>query len=166
MTHRLRLHRTISSMRGGSAVLFCMLNPSKARCACPQCAPDFALGSRDENDSTVRKCIGFATRWQHARMAVVNAYAMVSTDPKGLRRVERGYAIGDGNDAAIADEAQRADVVVAAWGVHIDRQREAEVLKLLKASGPVYRLGDATLGGHPRHPLYVPYETELVLHGD
>lgn len=62
--------------RGGNdkrRVVFVMLNPSTA----------------DErvNDPTIRKCIGFARRWNFGYVDVVNLFAWRETKPQGLLRI-------------------------------------------------------------------------------
>lgn len=130
----------------GAAVCWVMLNPSTA--------------DASKEDPTIRKCIGFARRWGFGAIAIVNIFALRSTDPRAL------YAdpapVGELNDAAILEGAGRARLIVAAWGVHgAHRGRAAQVLDLLKlgAERVVHCLG-VTKDGHPKHPLYLPYELE------
>ena len=120
-----------------------MLNPSVANEVDP--------------DPTVTKCMGFARRWGFSAITVVNLFALVSTDPKGL--LKAGDPIGPGNDAAIEEALKGAGRVVLAWGSH------APVRKLIRARS-TFRTFDhraGTLGlnsdGSPRHPLMLSYDT-------
>lgn len=125
----------------GLRVNFLMLNPSTADA--------FKL------DPTVRRCIGFAEAWSAGSLEVSNAYAVRSTDPRGLRLVSD--PVGPGNDEAIVAAARAADLVVVAWGVHATYlDRETEVLRLLADAGVDPHVLRVTKGGHPGHPLYVP----------
>ena len=125
---------------------FIMLNPSTA--------------DATKDDPTIRKCVGFARRWNCGRLVVVNLFALRATDPREIRRVSLREAIGPNNDFAIVDAADRADVIVCAWGRHgTYHARDEEVLKLL--SGDLRAL-KITKNGQPYHPLYVPYSASLL----
>lgn len=129
--------------RPGPVVCFVMLNPSTAD------------GNID--DPTVRKCIGFAWRWGFCGITVRNLYAYRATDPKDLMKAKvksLELAVGGtrGNHELI--EAQKADLVVAAWGTKAG-QRPDYFLQRIGVK-PVYCIGRAT-GGDPFHPLYQQY---------
>ena len=161
MSYRLRLHRRIGASAGvrTGRVLFCMLNPSTAECACPQCS-EFSLGVVEVDDPTIRRCMGFADAWKCGRLSVVNLYALRSTDPRQLWAARD--PVGGGNDCAIADEASRADLIVAAWGEHGRRNgRGFAVFRILQEFGEVCALG-FTASGQPKHPLYLPADSQLV----
>ena len=148
--YRYSLIRRISFMGEGHCV-FCMLNPSTA--------------DEEINDPTVRRCIGFATRWGMATLEVVNAYALRATDPRKLKLSPDPVGRPD-NDCAILEAASRADLFVVAWGAHIDPERAREVLGLIRMGErpkvrPMVALG-FTSSGQPKHPLYVPYEARVT----
>ncbi len=126
-------------------VCFVMLNPSTA--------------DADENDPTVRRCMGFAKSWGYGWLTVVNLYAFVSTDPTPL--ITFGDAVtGDPqNIDAIVDEAKSASLVVLAWGMigsKVAGWRPLTVIRTLLNAGitELHCLG-TTAGGCPRHPLYM-----------
>ncbi len=130
--------------------LFVMLNPSTA---------DASL-----DDPTIRRCVGFASRWGYRHLSVVNLFALRATDPTALYAVSPSYAIGGDNDAHIRMHAKAADLVVCAWGSHGGlRNRDREVKKILleEAADRVMALG-WTKGGQPRHPLYMSSVAEPV----
>lgn len=142
-THRFTLGRRIDG-GGNRRIVWCMLNPSTA--------DEFVL------DPTVRRCVGFSQRWGYGVVVVVNLFALRSTDPAGL--LAHAEPIGDGNDAAIVDEARRADCVVAAWGAFpLARARGRQVLGLINRE--VGCLG-ITETRQPRHPLYVRGDQPLI----
>ena len=126
----------------GGRVLFVMLNPSTA--------------TEVQNDPTVERCERRARALGHGAFRVCNIFAFRATDPRVMRAVSD--PTGPDNDAAIAQSAQWADRIVCAWGSHgAHLGRGPQVEALLRASGtPLFHLG-LTLGGHPRHPLYVGY---------
>ncbi len=129
-------------------ILFIMLNPSTA---CEQ-----------RNDPTIERCERRARRLGFGGIKVCNIFAFRATDPKYLRTA--GDAIGPDNDAVIVDGCNWADKIVCAWGNHgefLDRGRE--VGNALRRRGhALYRLGSSnTARGHPRHPLYRPYDEAI-----
>jgi hypothetical protein len=137
------------------SVTFVMLNPSTA--------------DAHQDDPTSRKCIGFARAWGLGGIEVVNLFAWRATDPRDVVRAlwRRDDVVGPGNDDAILAAAQRARIVVAAWGA-LDqaRDRAEEVLRLLGGAGIlVHHLG-LSKDGAPRHPLYLRADTPPALLGD
>jgi len=130
-------------------VLWVMLNPSRA---------DHLV-----NDATVRRCLDFSQRWGYGSLEVVNLFAWRSTAPDMLLDVHVVDPVGDENDAAIMDAAQRAERVVVAWGGHRAALRRVDaVLTLLaRAHRPPFCLG-RTQDGQPVHPLRLPKTLEPV----
>lgn len=121
-----------------------MLNPSTA--------------SECRNDPTVERCERRARALGYGAFRVVNLFAWRATDPRALRSA--AAPAGPANDAAIAEAARWADLVVAAWGVHgVHLGQGARIEASLRAAGHrLHHLG-LTKDGHPRHPLYVAYAT-------
>ena len=128
--------------------LFVMLNPSTA--------------TETQNDPTVERCERRARALGFGSFAVGNIFAYRATDPKVMRGV--GDPIGPGNDAAILAMASEADRIICAWGTHgAHLQRGAAVEQVLRATGrELFHLG-LSQAGHPKHPLYIGYETQPVL---
>lgn len=107
------------------------------------------------DDQTIRKCRGYAQRWGYGALWMLNAYAFRATDPK-VMKAQGANALGPRNNEYIAQCAQVADMVVAAWGAHCEQRREREIRALVARSHkPLYHLG-LTKAGHPKHPLYLP----------
>lgn len=126
-------------------IAFVGLNPSTA--------------SHDVDDPTIRRCIDFASRWGFGTYIMLNLFAYRSTDPAGLRLVED--PVGACNDECIELVTRDVDCVVVAWGAHshpLLKSRAEHVLSLI----PNPKCLGTTKGGSPRHPLYVPGNTELV----
>jgi hypothetical protein len=76
------------------------------------------------------------------------------------------HAIGERNDDAILTAMEGADRVICAWGNGIPGladamdERTRQVCGMMADIGKkTYALGE-TVGGFPRHPLYMPAETE------
>lgn len=144
-TYRYSLVRRFQGDGPAVPLAFVMLNPSTA---------DWRV-----NDPTVRKCVGFALRYGHREVRVVNLYALRSTDPSALRR--HHDPVGPDNDAAIEraarDVLSRGGHVVAAWGAVARGDPRADaVRRVLTGLGPLYRLR-LLAGDVPGHPLMLPY---------
>jgi len=118
-------------------VLFVCLNPSTA--------------DETHDDPTVRRCIDFARRWGYGQLCVANLFAYRATHPRQLRAV--GCPVGPDNDYWLENLSAKADMVVAAWGVHgTFAGRDREVVPLI---GRRWFCLGVTKGGQPRHPLYL-----------
>lgn len=151
--YRYRLDRELFT--GGGRVLFVMLNPSTAD------------GTQD--DMTIRKCLGFASRWACGHLTVVNLFAYRATDP-----VELGDAwavgldvIGPENDRHIREAASECGLRVVAWSDrNPSRVRALQVYDILRETPwngrrrEVWCLG-RTAKGSPRHPSRLAYKTDL-----
>lgn len=153
--YRYQLWRSWNGELPVTGVLFVMLNPSTAD------------GHID--DPTVRKCIGFAQRWGHSSVHVVNLFAFRATDPRELVRRESlgDDIVGPENDYYIGELAHKADLIIVAWGNSLPRTRLARAVdvsnQLRRAQRnpkPIGCLG-RTKDGHPRHPLMLAYETPI-----
>lgn len=131
------------------AAIFVGLNPSTA--------------DETEDDPTIRKCMGFARKWGFGELVMLNLFAWRATDPRSLKSTVD--PVGPDNDAQIVRQVQGRMLrrVVAAWGVGGALHGRGAVVRLNLQSllyGQLQHLG-LTKAGHPRHPLYLPYETAL-----
>jgi len=126
-------------------VNFVMLNPSTA--------------DEDVLDPTVTRCVGYAKYWGYDALFVTNIFALRATDPREL------YAcrdpIGPANDQWIWETADHAELVVAAWGTNgkLDG-RGLQVAEKLQPFGP--KCFGLTKYGHPKHPLYLRKDADLL----
>jgi hypothetical protein len=132
---------------GYGRALFVMLNPSTA--------------DATQDDPTIGRCIGFAKSWGCAGLEVVNLYAFRATKPADM--FAAADAIGPANDSHIRAAANRAKLIVAAWGANAKRDRAVAVLSLL--SDHAIRALGTTKGGYPRHPLFVRGDAKLIPFG-
>lgn len=136
------------SRRSWRTCLFVMLNPSTA--------------DAEEDDPTIRRCMGYAKAWGYYHLAVGNLYAHRATDPKELLTADD--PVGPQCDRWLRALAGSADKIIAAWGANKAAEARAEhVFTILSESHPrlIYALG-LTSAGQPRHPLYMPKDSELV----
>lgn len=141
--YRYRLHRQVTA--SDRVALFIMLNPSTA--------------DAQQDDPTIRRCMGFARSMECGLLVVVNLFAYRSKSPKILMSAPE--PVGPENDRHISAAAVEADLsggkIVCAWGAHGGHLGRAAVVMrslLLSVCEPV-SLGE-TRNGSPRHPLYLP----------
>jgi hypothetical protein len=141
--YRYRLSRRLST--GERTILFVGLNPSTA--------------DGEQDDPTIRREVDFAGCWGFNCYLKGNIYAYRSTKPKALYTVDD--PVGPGNQEALKGMAERAEVIVAAWGSNrltCDAHTLAGWLLSLPHTRCLGRNGD----GSPKHPLYVPGSAQLV----
>ena len=137
--------------------VFVMLNPSTA--------------DGEQDDPTIRRCVGFAKTFGFDRMEVVNLFAWRATSPADMMSVgpERDPC-GLANQDTFRNVLNDAGMVVCAWGAHgtyLGQDETAlgwieDYLDILSDEGrevPVVALG-LTKAGHPRHPLYLPRDAK------
>lgn len=115
----------------------------------------------EKDDHTIRKLVGFCKRWGLDGFKIVNLYALRSRDPNAL--IGHPDPVGPENEGRIIQAATEAELVVACWGNHrTAKNRGPELLGKLRAIGIVPRCFGKTADGQPKHPLTLPYRTELV----
>lgn len=124
------------------AVMFVGLNPSTA--------------DQTNDDPTVRRCVQFASGWGFGSVILTNLFGYRSKDPRDLCEIDD--PVGPENDDWLAYYANKAELVVVAWGARGDlMERDAEVLSLLRDT----KCLGTTKNGAPRHPLYLANGTTL-----
>lgn len=127
-------------------VLWCMLNPSTA---------DGLI-----DDPTIRRCIGFTDALGFGRLVVVNLYAYRATNPRELEGLNADELVGPDNYAHLAkwvrDPARR--ILICAWG---GNRFKCVPLSSWVVFTERYALG-FTKDGEPKHPLYLPADSQLT----
>jgi hypothetical protein len=129
---------------GQPSLLFIMLNPSTA--------------DEHRNDPTVARCETRARRMGFGAVMIANLFAFRATRPADLKLAQEPN--GPENDAVLAHWSGVADMTVAAWGVHGSHLDRAGQLAI-QLPERTFHLG-LTKAGHPRHPLYVSFDTQVV----
>lgn len=145
---RYRLWRYWDQPKG--ALVFIMLNPSTA--------------DADDDDPTIRKCMGFARHLGFGGIEIVNLFAYRATKPKELKAA--GYLVGPENDrhilAVVEAHASLRDNVICAWGANArGLSRPGAVMSMLSSQGVRPRALHFTDDGIPAHPLMLPYACGL-----
>lgn len=133
--------------------VFVMLNPSTA--------------DGEQDDPTIRRCVGFAKAWGFDRLVVVNLFAFRATEPKTLLALKHDDdPVGTENQERIRKIIQDAGLIVCAWGAHGGHMGQDETLLGWLAQDNIYDAPIRALGltkeGHPKHPLYVPAKAALI----
>jgi hypothetical protein len=122
-----------------------MLNPSTA--------------DAEQDDPTIRKCIGFTKRWgYYGGIRVVNIMAFRATNPKNCLAAED--PIGPDNERYLR-ATETAIMVVCAWGARAPASVVTTAMGHLGSGRLRLHCLGKTKAGHPRHPLYVPYNRDL-----
>lgn len=114
-------------------VMFLMLNPSTA--------------DEEDNDPTLRRCIGYANSWGYGGLYIGNLYAYRTKDRSKLNYAEN--PTGDDNHRHLIEMLSKCDKIVCAWG-----NGEGQPKKIFDNFSDLHYLklnDDAT----PTHPLYL-----------
>lgn len=149
---------------------------------CPDCDKDASLQGRARefvqfvclnpstatdtiDDPTVRRCVGFARIWGFGGFCMTNLFAFRSTDAANMKR--QIDPVGAGNNAAIVKVAEKAGMIVCAWGQHGSHNERATIVRaLLKEVAPKKLHALRITTGEPWHPLYLPAKTEPFAYGN
>lgn len=131
-------------------VLFIGVNPSTA--------------DAEIDDATVRKWIGFCSRWNKNRFVVANLFAYRATNVRTLAEIDD--PLGPENDQYLRDEIKDASLIIPCWGARSKlpkalHPRIAVVNQMLKDSGKTVMCFGKTPHGDPYHPLMLGYSTQL-----
>jgi hypothetical protein len=144
--YRYSLVRHVAPLTGEGTCTFVMLNPSTA--------------NAEQDDPTIRRCIGFAREWGYERLKVVNLYAFRATKPVDLWVADD--PVGPENDCEISKSLGGSDLTIAAWGAHARSDRLARFAEVF-AGWRFYALG-LTKDGAPRHPLYLRGDSQPFIY--
>lgn len=133
------------------SALFIMLNPSTA--------------DGDQDDPTIRRCVGFAKAWGYDRMEVVNLFAWRATKPADLLAVNHpDDPVGENNREHIRRAAAGAGIIVCAWGAQGGHLGQDETTLGWLSDAQLRRCHalKTTKEGYPGHPLYIAASTVPV----
>lgn len=121
---------------------FVCLNPSKA--------------TAHVTDPTVTRLVERAKQLGFERLTVTNIFALRSTDPRELLKVDDPN--GPDNDAALIYFAKAASIVVCGWSSdRAAKWRGPKVKAMLLGAGVELNVLRISKDGAPCHPLYLPY---------
>jgi hypothetical protein len=103
-----------------------------------------------EDDPTIRRSINFAKTWGYGELCMANLFAYRATKPTDLLKAED--PVGTDNNKWLKELAEKAAIVVAAWGnegSHLGRSKD--VVRLI----PNLHYLKMNVSGEPSHPLYL-----------
>lgn len=149
-TYRYRLDRYVSPHAMVTAII--MVNPSTA--------------DATQDDATIRKLRGFGVRNNWGRIIVGNLFAYRATDVRELAKARD--PVGPENDDHLIHILAECDQVICAWGPiakqpRMVRSRWIDVLTLIDGTGlDPLSIGPVAKCGHPKHPLMLPYSSEIM----
>lgn len=127
------------------ALVFVMLNPSKADASC--------------DDPTIKKCITVARFNGYGGILVVNLYPYRATNPKELRK----DLLPELNHLILEMVFHTANKIICAWGANARGDPQAaKVLKMIRATWKSPWALRLLKDGTPEHPLFIPGETYPV----
>lgn len=141
--YRYRLGRTWDDTLPKLA--FIMLNPSTA--------------DANDDDTTIRKCIGFAKRKGYGAIDVGNLFAYRATKPADLKAA--GYLEGPDNVEHLRAIALECETVVCAWGRNAATLAQPHKVIGLLRYHERKPMALRVTNGVPWHPLMLPYSCEL-----
>jgi len=124
-------------------VCWVMLNPSTA--------------DANIDDPTIRRCMGFTSRWGYGGIIVVNLFALRATNPKELYKADD--PVGPENFHYVFQASWHAKITIAAWGTrgtHLNQNRN-----ILNHLTNCHYLA-LTKDGSPRHPLYLRKDLQPI----
>jgi hypothetical protein len=125
------------------------------------CNPSTA--DENEDDHTIRKTIGFGARLGFGGVLMLNVGAFRATDPRKWAAASDPFGPGNSVEhlqAYLVKFAPR--LVVAAWGKPCTSSpRGKRRAELIQQSITGLQCWGKSADGSPRHPLILPYATEL-----
>lgn len=111
-------------------------------------------------DPTLRRIRGFCVGLGLSGFCMLNLFGYRATDPRVMKA--QPDPVGPRNDRHILEWARKAEHVIIAWGAHGGfRQRDQEVLQLLRSAGIEPSCWGLNQNGSPKHPLYLPKDAPL-----
>jgi hypothetical protein len=117
-----------------------MLNPSTA--------------DAEQDDPTIRRCIGFARTWGYGALSVINLFAYRATHPSDL--FSASDPVGPDNEHHLRHTVQHTERLIIAWGNRgVWGGQDQVFLRMLVALGRSPDCLGVTKQGQPRHPLYL-----------
>lgn len=113
------------------------------------------------DDRTIGRCKAFSRDLGRGGIAVVNLFALRSTDPAKLR--DHPDPVGPHNGRFVRQTVRESDLVIAAWGAGgVLGNRGPDMARALAKAGVRLKTLGITATGQPKHPLYVAGDTPLV----
>lgn len=123
----------------GPCIMFIGLNPSTA--------------NQTKDDPTIRRVKKFAKDWGYSGVYMLNLFAVISSDPKILKKHRDPLGA---NDNWLVEYGAKCEAVCFAWGNFEEAKDRA--LTVSNMFPEAVCLG-FNKNGTPKHPLFVPKKT-------
>jgi hypothetical protein len=124
-------------------VIFIGLNPSTA--------------NETKPDPTITRVVSFAKQWGFGSVTMLNLFTYVTAHPEELKKCNDPLLMADHYLKLYATDAEK---IIFAWGKFKQAEERAkEVIAMFPNAYCLVKNKD----GSPRHPLYVPGNTEPIL---
>lgn len=120
-----------------------------------------STADENEDDPTIRRCMGFAKRDGYNALLMLNLFAFRATDPRSM--MSATDPVGPLNNKILRERTLGRDVLVAWGALGSHRGRDREVMGMLEDARRVLCLG-VTKAGQPKHPLYLRADTPLAVY--
>jgi hypothetical protein len=135
----------------GPVAAVIMVNPSTA--------------DAEVDDATIRRVIGFGKRLGWSKVVVGNVFAYRATDIRELARAVDPS--GPDNLGHLGEILAQSDLAIVAWGTLSKlppslREEWRTVSEIGASLGVSLKCFGIAKDGHPRHPLMLKYDLELV----
>ena len=114
-----------------------------------------------EDDPTIRKCIGFGKRLGFGGLLMLNVGAFRSTDPRKWAAAQDSFGPANTVQHLKGYISEFGAIqVVAAWGKN-GSYCPARCAEIIREMQPMLWCWGKNSDGTPRHPLMLPYTTQL-----
>jgi hypothetical protein len=132
----------------GKKLIFVMLNPSTA--------------DANEDDPTIRRCIGFAKKFNYDGIVVLNLFSYRATNPKVLKEVNCLDLNTNDSYVYFNEIINKESDVVLAYGTNGNLyEQDVKAFRIIsELTKNIYCL-ELTKYGMPKHPLYLKSSCEL-----
>lgn len=130
-------------------LMFIALNPSTA--------------DASKDDATTRRIQDFTEQWGYGGFYLLNLFAFRAKEPTDLFNAR--YPVSDPKDPEATDRyleqiSQICSKIIFCWGN--DGAADNRCYQVQKIFPDAYSFGYLTMSGQPRHPLYLPKDTQLL----
>lgn len=120
----------------------------------------------NDDDPTIRRCVGFAKRDGFGGIVVMNVFAYRATDERELLTVADPVGPKNGDYLLEARSVSHMTRLVVAWGNRIGPRRSVFRTAYCNAANACAMQGaycwGTTKSGDPRHPLFLPKNAPVV----
>jgi len=108
------------------------------------------------DDPTIRRVKTFARDWGYGGIYMLNLFTYVTAYPEELQKCENSVLMADEH---LIDYAGKSDLIIFCWGSFPLAIERAKVVTQMFPQGKVLLMNK---NGTPRHPLYIPGDTQPI----